>query len=117
MSPASTIIQILSKHGPMTTSRAAELLREGGISPAAARQRVSMLPADVRVLYGLPFPKRARFIYLESQFGTDRYWASLIEAVKTANPAYAAALAGVRARGGVVPRSHFEIVSGSPIRQ
>jgi hypothetical protein len=69
------------------------------------------------VLYGLPFPKRARFIYLESQFGTDRYWASLIEAVKTANPAYAAALAGVRARGGVVPRSHFEIVSGSPGRQ
>lgn len=117
MAASNTIVKILSKHGPATTSRVAELLRQTGLSPEAARQRVSRLPDDVRVLYGLPFPKRARFIYLEAQFGTDRYWAALIEAVKTANPAYATALAGVRARGGVVPRPHFEIVSGSPVKQ
>jgi hypothetical protein len=41
-----------------------------------------------------------------------------IEAVPAkSNPAYAAAISGLRSRGGVVPRRHFDIASGSPIRQ
>lgn len=112
-----SILKILSEHGPATTSRVAELLRKKGLSPNAARQRVSRLPENVRVLYGLPFPKRARFIYLDSQFGTDRYRSCLIDAVKDSNPACAAALAGIQARGGVIPSSHFEIASGSPLKQ
>jgi hypothetical protein len=71
----------------------------------------------VRVLYGLPFPKRARFIYLEDQFGTDEYWMALRRAIDESNPAYAAALAGVRARGGILPRAHFDVASGSPVLQ
>lgn len=92
-------------------------MRESGVSPEAARQRLSRLPEGVRVLYGLPFPKRARFIYLEGQFGTAQYWDALIRDIGEANPAYSAALAGVRARGGIVPRSHFDAASGSPVLQ
>src|SRR5205823_6083032 len=79
--------------------------------------RLSRLPEEVRVLYGVPFPRRARFIYLEDQFGTDQYWSALIRDIEEANPAYAAALAGVRARGGILPRAHFDVASGSPALQ
>jgi hypothetical protein len=78
-------------------------MRAGGISAEAARQRLSRLPANVRVLYGIPFPKRARFIYLDDQFGSSAYWDALQRDIDEAGPAYAAALAGVRARGGIVP--------------
>ncbi|GEP60425.1 hypothetical protein RSO01_75910 [Reyranella soli] len=69
------------------------------------------------MLKGLPFPKRARFIFLEGQFGTEVFWTRLVEAVGSASPAYAAALAGVRARGGIVTRKQFDIACGSPVRQ
>jgi hypothetical protein len=92
-------------------------MRDAGASPEAARQRLSRLPGDVQVLHGLPFPKRARFIYLQDQWGSDEYWASLIRHIKEANPAYAAALSGVRARGGILPAAHFDVASGSPILQ
>lgn len=112
-----TVIRLLEREGPSLTSDLGRSLRAGGLSAAAARQRLSRLPDEVKILHGLPFPRRSRFIYLESQFGTDQYWTALINAIDAANPSYAAALAGVRARGGILPKSHFHIVSGAPIRQ
>lgn len=109
--------QILAKHGPMTTSRVAQLLVQQGLSHAAARQRVSRRSPAVRTLHGLTFPKRARFIYLNRQFGTDEYWAALEKAIQEMNPAYAAALAALTARDGISLRRHFNIISGSPVRQ
>jgi hypothetical protein len=88
---------ILAQSGPMTTSKAAQLLQDSGLPPATARQRVSRRKEPIRTFHGLPFPKRARFIYLDSHFGTDLYWSALIDAVGEANPAYAAALAGLEA--------------------
>lgn len=112
-----SIHSVLASHGPALTSEVAGRLRALGISAAAARQRLSRLSPDIRILHGLPFPKRARFIYLDDQFGSARYWDALTRAIDTANPAYAAALNGIRARGGVVPIDHFDIISGSPVRQ
>jgi hypothetical protein len=111
------IIQLLNDRGPSLSSTIAAILRDEGRSPEAARQLVSRLPEDVRVLHGLPFPKRARFLYLQKQFSTDRYWDALTTAIDQASPAYSAALAGMRSRGGFVPSRHFEIVSGSPVKQ
>jgi hypothetical protein len=113
----SDVTSLLRAFGPALTSRLAEHMRADGVSPAAARQRLSRLPEDVRVLFGLPFPKRARFIYLEDQWGSSSYWNALIRDIETANPAYAAALAGVRARGGILPGAHFDVASGSPALQ
>src|SRR6185312_13840011 len=115
--PSNTILSLLAHHGPGLTSDLAVELQKQGLSAAAARQRLSRLPEEVKTLYGLPFPKRARFIYLESQFGKDAYWDALIAAVEKSNPAHAAALAGIRSRGGIVPLAHFDIVSGAPKRQ
>jgi hypothetical protein len=112
-----TIEAILSKFGPMTTSKATGILQRRAISPDAARQRVNRRGRTVKTLNGLPFPKRARFIYLDSQYGTERYWSALNKAIHEANPPYAAALSGLRARGGICLRKHFDIISGSPILQ
>ena len=114
---ATNVSDLLERAGPSLTGDLARLLRDGGVSSAAARQRLSRLPEEVRILHGLPFPRKSRFIYLESQFNTDRYWTALINAINAANPSYAAALAGVRARGGILPKRHFDVVSGAPIKQ
>ena len=109
--------EVLRRFGPMTTGRAAQILQESGLSPVAARQRISRRSAGILKLTGLTFPKKARFMYLDSDFGTDRYWSALIEAIETSNPAYAAALNGLRARGQVSLERDFDILSGSPGRQ
>jgi hypothetical protein len=109
--------ELLARRGPALTSDLAVELQASGLSPAAARKRLSRLPENVRVLYGLPFPKRSRFIYLEDDFGSHRYWNALIAAAEKASPAYAAALAGLQAHGGVVPLALYEVVCGSPFRQ
>jgi hypothetical protein len=111
------IAQFLHDGGPRLSSDITALLRQEGKSPEAARQIVSRLPKDVRVLHGLPFPKRARFLYLDSQFATEHYWDALTTAIDKSNPAYSAAIAGVRSRGRCVPFKDFDIVAGSPVKQ
>ena len=66
------LVQLLHDRGPSLTSDIAAILSDEGKSSAAARQIVSRLPENVRVLRGLSFPKRARVIYLEKQVGSDR---------------------------------------------
>lgn len=111
------LTEVLRRFGPMTTGKAAQILQERGLSAEAARQRISRRSAGVMKLQGLTFPKKARFIYLESDFGTERYWSALTDAIETSNPAYAAALNGLRARGSVCLERDFDIVSGSPSKQ
>ena len=111
------ITQLLDDRGPSLSSDIADLLRQEGKSPEAARQSVSRLPEGVRVLYGLPFPKRARFLYLAQQYATERYWDALAAAINKSSPAYATAIAGVRSRGGCVPSKDFDIVAGAPVKQ
>jgi hypothetical protein len=117
MGKIQTIPEFLSTHGPSLSSDIAAAFRASGLSDAAARQRLSRLPEGVMVLGGLSFPKRARFLYNERQFGTERYWTALLAAIKESNPAYAAALAAVRSNGGLVRRSDFDVICGSPVRQ
>jgi hypothetical protein len=112
-----TITGLLSKHGPALTSEIAARLRRAGASAEAARQRLSRLPDGVLALRGISFPKRTRFLYLESQFGTGEYWEALIKAIKDTNPPYAAAIAAMEARGGMVASRHFAIISGAPVKQ
>src|SRR3954454_12377551 len=100
------VVQLLEQCGPSLSTDLAAIIREQGKSPEAARQILSRLPDRVRVLYGLPFPKRARFMYLEKQFATDRYWAALMRAIEKANPAYSAAIAAIQYRGDCVPLRH-----------
>lgn len=108
---------LLKKEGPCLSTRLCEILQRAGVSPEAARQRISRANGSIMRLAGLVFPQGARFIYNKSDFGSVSYWTSLLRDIDKASPAYSAAIAALKARGGIVPRSHFEIISGAPILQ
>src|SRR4051794_37078365 len=113
----SSVDALLKREGPCLSSRLCELLEADGLSPQAARQRVSRAATPVRRLNGLAFPRGVRFLYLESTYNSVRYWEALLRDLEAAGPAYAAAMAGLRSRGGIIPAVHFPIVSGSPVKQ
>lgn len=87
-----------------------------GLSPAAARQRVSRGAPQIKRLAHLPFARKARFLYHQDDFASPRYWESLYAAIFATNGPYARALGAVHARE-VVPHEHFLGACGAPIAQ
>lgn len=112
-----SLAQLLLDHGPGLTGDLLPLLEEKGLSRDAARQRLSRRSRAVCTLSGLSFPKNAKFYYHADHYRHECYWTALHRAVTQGSPAYGAALAGVVAHGGVVPKAFFPIVSGAPIKQ
>jgi hypothetical protein len=116
-----SIEKILKDEGPMLSSDLATRLVGAGLSNEAARQRISraigQMFGDIQRLRGLVFPRGARFLYHESSFGSEAYWRALVRDIHEASPAYSAAIAAMQARGGIVTRRHFDIISGSPVLQ
>lgn len=116
--PADVSIEaILKTDGPCLSSQLCARLEQAGLTNAAARQRLARTNGAVKRLGGLVFPRGARFLYHESTFNSDSYWEALVRDIGEASPAYAAAVAALQARGGIVPRKWWDIVSGSPTRQ
>lgn len=114
------VADILSvrNYGPQLSTEVGRILVEThGLSPAAARQRISRASPEVSRLAYLPFSRNARFLYLEKDFGSDQYWRNLIKALQENNSCYGLALAALRMRGGIVLKEHFSIVCGAPMRQ
>jgi len=111
------IENILKYKGPMLSSKLAKELTIRGASEQAARKRISRRSEAIRELHGLPFPKGAKFLFVDNQFSSRQFYDALYEAIKDSAPAYAAALSGMRARGGVTLKEHFTIISGAPIAQ
>jgi hypothetical protein len=111
------IIGALEELGPCLSSKLAGYLVDNhGLSPDAARQRISRAPEDVRRLSSLPFAHSAAFVYLKSQYATEEYWESLYEAIFSVEGTYSRALASVLCRE-VMPVHHFYIACGAPIAQ
>lgn len=112
-----TVEQLLAERGPMLGSSVSAYYREQGISPSAARQRVNRRSENVRALYGLPFPKNTKFLYLNNDFMSPRFFEVLVSTLITSAPAYACAISGIKARGGICLADDWDVVSGSPVRQ
>lgn len=112
------IERLLETSGPCLSSDiTAYLTGKLGLSAAAARQRVSRMPDTVKKLAYLPFARNSRFCYLAKDYGSKRFWSALIAAFEKSGAIYGATLAAVIARDGVVPESHFDIISGAPVKQ
>jgi len=77
---------------------------------------VSRAPAEVKRLAHLPFQRNARFLYLQSDYASPRYWESLYKAIYSTNGAYSRALGAVDARD-ILPLEHFKTACGAPIAQ
>lgn len=112
------IIDVLEDLGPcLSTKLTSYLVDNHRLSPAAARQRISRAPKnEVRRLSSLPFPHRAAFVYLKSQYGTEEYWENLYGAILSVEGTYSRAVASVLCRE-VMPVHHFHIACGAPIAQ
>lgn len=112
------IEDFLYKYGPCLSSEITTyLIQTLRISPEAARKRVSRLTGNVRRLSYVTFPRKARFMYLEQQFGSPFYWEKLVDALMQGNTAYGNAIAALRQRGGAIPERMFPIICGAPIKQ
>ena len=112
------IVDILKLYGPSLSSDLVQrLVDEQGMTPATARKRVSRAGGEVKRLGGIVFPHKARFIYLQQQFGSPYYWSNLAEALISTNSAYGFAIAALRQRNVIIPTAQFPIICGSPFRQ
>ena len=110
------IHQLLAEKGPARAGRLASLLTKSlGISPEAARQRLSRARTPVERYPGRLLPKREAFFYLRYQRNTERYWDNLLRDMRETGSVFACAIDGLRARGGVVPVNEFATISGAPI--
>lgn len=110
-----SIEERLYYYGPcLSTDLAKYLVDKLGITHDAARQQISRAKGDVGRL-NFNFPHRARFLYHKKDFGSERYWGALIQAMQDTNSSYGMALSCLIARGGIIPKIHFPIASGSPI--
>jgi hypothetical protein len=68
------IAALLAADGPMTSGAlAAALAVNRKISPTAARKRIERRTAPVRSVK-LVLPRGAQFLYLESQYGSPKFW-------------------------------------------
>ena len=107
------IAALLVENGPMTSGAlAAALAANLNISPAAARKRIERRASPVRAV-NLVLPRGAQFLYLESQYGSPKFWDRLAEALMDGNGAYARAIRALTARGGIIPVSHFTAAAGT----
>ena len=108
----------LRHHGPCLSSELSEyLVNDQKLTPTAARKRVSRAKGQVHRLSYISFPRKARFIYLQEQFGSPTFWDRLVEKLLQAKSAYGLAIAAIQQRGGVIPLRHFEIACGAPLKQ
>ncbi|WP_318761453.1 hypothetical protein [Aminobacter niigataensis] len=115
---ADAIEMFLEHHGPCLTSKVSEhLVKVLRLSPTTARKRVSRASGEVKRLAYITFPRKARFVYLQNDFGSPLYWERLIEALLETNSAYGLAIAAIRQRGGLIPADHFPIACGAPLKQ
>lgn len=111
------ILEVLQSHGPCLSTDLAEMLvSEHGLTPAAARQRISR-HQEIKRLAFLPFPRNARFVYLQKDYGSPWFWEGLSEALIANTISHGGALAALIARDGIMPLKHFEIACGAPRAQ
>ncbi|PRD67495.1 hypothetical protein C6P61_16050 [Malikia spinosa] len=107
------IAALLAADGPMTSGVLATALAANlSITPAAARKRIERRALPVRAVK-LVLHRGAQFLYLESQYGSPKFWDRLAEALMEGNGAYARAIRALTARGGIIPTSHFAAAAGT----
>ena len=110
-----TILQYLADHGPARSSLIVETLVAAGVSPEAARQRVSRVGKPIRRFPVQLLPRRESFLYLEKDRNSDRFWENFMRDLRATNSIYAAAMDGMIARHGIIPADQFNVISGATV--
>jgi hypothetical protein len=111
-----SLIEFLDREGPSRSSAVAEwLVKEEGISPEAARKRLSAprIKEPVRAFPVGLLPKKESFLYLQEQRQEDQFWLRFLGAMRESNSVFGLAIDGLLARRGVVTEAEFAVISGA----
>ena len=108
-----SIAQYLSDHGPSRSSLIVAALVQQGASPEAARQSVARAKPPIRRFPVPMLPKREAFLYLEKDRNSERFWDNFVRDLRKSNSAFAAAIDGMIARGGLIQAEQFSVISGA----
>lgn len=116
MTSQTLAIQLLDRHGPMTSTALSDLLQTTKkISSVAARQQISRLKPPVMRLADLNF-QRAKFLYLQKQYRTLIFKQKLEAALIDERTAFARPLLGLRRVGGSCFPNELPVLAASPIQ-
>lgn len=109
--------QALSMQGPcVSTTLVATLVAEYGVTAINARQKVSR-NKNIKKLAYVKFPRNAQFLYHQRDYASPKFWDALTRDLLKYSISYGGALACLLARGGIMPKNHFEIACGAPLAQ
>lgn len=109
---------VLERDGPGLSSDITQIvMSEFGLGYDAARKQVSRGFEGMKKLAYLNFPKNVKFVYLERDYGSPKYWRALEAALSSVSSCYSLAYWAVKCRDGIVPVGHFVSVCGSPAKQ
>lgn len=112
----SSILNLLTRRGPLASSEIKKYLIQLGASETSARQQISRASRDrIKKFTSIQLPKREAFLYLEEQYGSQQFWENLYQAHIKSNTVYANAISSIISRRGWIPKSHFKIISGAPV--
>lgn len=118
MAKVNRVEEVLRSLGPsLSTDVAQDLVTKYQMSQPAARQAISRAVAPVKKLKGIQFSHRARFLYLSSDYGSNKFFHNLVSALYRTNHSCRHGLSALRDRGEILPTNHFKIASGAPKRQ
>lgn len=120
MTSKDLVANILKLDGPMPSNVLGQKLSKlYGLKDQAARQRISRHNGQngVKKLAQLKLPKNSRFMYLQNQYGSRKFWNALVASLVESKSAYGNAILCLRAHGGLMPIDHFLSACGAPIAQ
>jgi hypothetical protein len=109
-----SVKQILIDLGPSLSSEVRKVLEKHGIPADTARKRIQRAKGTIKYLKDVTFPHNEQFLYVENQVPAPVFRTALVKAFDKTNSCYGIAINSIRARKGVIPKSHFGIISGSP---
>lgn len=105
----------LRDHGPATAATIGAWLQANGVKAEAARKRLSRALPPVHSFPVPLFPKGTRFMYLQNQRESERFWTALHRDLRTSGSVYGMALDGLLARRGATTAAEFPVISGATV--
>jgi hypothetical protein len=87
-------------------------MERAGLSPEAARQRISRVRGEVLRLNDVHFANREKFLFLRSQYRSPEFSQNLRRDLISTGSAYGNVIAGLESRGGSVLKALAPIASG-----
>ena len=108
-------VHYLLTDGPNTSAAIARQLELAGLTPGNARKRIERAAYPVERVADIQLPHRGQILYLSSHKEREDFVPRIIQLLSETKSSYGLALKSINARGGCVPVSLFNTVSGSPI--